>query len=77
MKGYLGRGVRFGYGADGRGICRGVMGKIREAGLGKAWGAKMAAVEPAPEAKACEVDRIMDYIYAEVIISSWGVRWRA
>ena len=59
-KGYIGRGVRYGYGASGRGIHRGVMGKIREAGLGKAWGAKMAAVEPAPEAKACEVDRIVD-----------------
>ena len=52
--------MRYGYGASGRGIHRGVMGKIREAGLGKAWGAKMAAVEPAPEAKACEVDRIVD-----------------
>ena len=59
-KGYIGSGVRYGYGASGRGIHRGVMGKIREAGLGKAWGAKMAAVEPAPEAKACEVDRIVD-----------------
>ena len=34
--------------------------EIMEAGQGKAWGVKMAAVEPAPEAKACEVDRIMD-----------------
>ena len=59
-KGYIGSGVRYGYGASGRGVHRGVMGKIREAGLGKAWGAKMAAVEPAPEAKACEVDRIVD-----------------
>ena len=59
-KGYIGSGVRYGYGASGRGIHRGVMGEIREAGQGKAWDAKMAAVEPAPEAKACEVDRIMD-----------------
>ena len=59
-KGYIGSGVRYGYGASGRGVHRGVMGKVREAGLGKAWGAKMAAVEPAPEAKACEVDRIVD-----------------
>ena len=42
--------------------------EIMEAGQGKAWGLKMAAVEPAPEAKACEVDRIMDYICVEVII---------
>ena len=34
--------------------------EIMEAGQGKAWGVKMAAVEPAPEAKACELDRIMD-----------------
>ena len=33
---------------------------MREGGQGKAWDAKMAAVGPAPEAKACEVDRIMD-----------------
>ena len=59
-KGNIGSGVRYGCGASGRGIHRGVMGKIREAGLGKAWGAKMAAVEPAPEAKACEVGRIVD-----------------
>ena len=60
VKGYIGRGVRYGYGASGRGIHGGVMGEIREAGQGKAWDAKMAAVEPAPEVKACEVDRIMD-----------------
>ena len=59
-KGYIGRGVRYGYGASGRGIRRRVMGEIREAGQGKAWDVKMAAVEPAPEAKACEVDRIVD-----------------
>ena len=34
--------------------------EIMEAGQGKAWDAKMVVVEPAPEAKACEVDRIMD-----------------
>ena len=60
VKGYIGRGVRYGYGASGRGIHRGVMREIREAGQGKAWDVKMAAVEPAPEAKACEGDRIMD-----------------
>ena len=27
---------------------------------GQAWGVKMAAVEPAPEAKACEVGRKVD-----------------
>ena len=59
-KGYIGSGVRYGYGASGRGIHRGVMGEIREAGQGKAWDVGMAAAEPAPEAKACEVDRIMD-----------------
>ena len=59
-KGYIGRGVRYGYGASGRGIRRGVMGEIREAGQGKAWDGKTVVVEPAPEAKACEVDRIMD-----------------
>ena len=59
-KGYIGSGVRYGYGASGRGIHRGVMGEIREAGQGGACDVKMAAVEPAPEAKACEVDRIMD-----------------
>ena len=57
-KGYIGSGVRYGYGASGRGIHRGVMWKSwRQV---KAWGVKMAAVEPAPEAQACEVDRIMD-----------------
>ena len=60
VKGYIGRGVSYGYGANGRGIRREVMGEIREAGQGKAWDVKMAAVEPAPEAKACEVDRIVD-----------------
>ena len=59
-KGYIGSGVRYGCGASGRGIHRGVMGEIREAGQGEAWDVRMAAAEPAPEAKACEVDRIMD-----------------
>ena len=52
--------MRYGCGASGRGIRRGVMGEIREAGQGKAWDGKMVVVELAPVAKACEVDRIMD-----------------
>jgi len=59
-KGYIGRGVSYGYGASGRGIRKGVMEEIREAGQGKAWDGKMVVVELAPVAKACEVDRIMD-----------------
>ena len=60
VKGYLGRGVRIGYGADGRGIWRGVVGKIREAGQGEARDGEMVVVELAPVAKACEVDRKMN-----------------
>ena len=44
-KGYIGSGVRYGYGASGRGIHRGVMGEIREAGQGEALDAKMVVVE--------------------------------
>ena len=60
VKGYIGRGVRYGYGASGRGIHRRVMGEIREAGQGEAWDGKVVVVELAPVAKACEVGRIMD-----------------
>ena len=60
VKGYIGRGVRYGYGASVRGMCRGVVGKIREAGQGDSRDGKMVVVELAPVAKACEVDRIMD-----------------
>ena len=60
VKGYIGRGVRYGYGASVRGMCRGVVGKIREAGQGEARDGKMVVVELAPVAKACEVDREMD-----------------
>ena len=60
VKGYLGRGVRIGYGADRRGICRGVVGKIREAGQGEARDGEMVVVELAPVAKACKVDKRMD-----------------
>ena len=60
VKGYIGRGVRYGYGANVRGMCRGVVGKIREAGQGDSRDGKMVVVELAPVAKACEVDREMD-----------------
>ena len=60
VKGYIGRGVRYGDGASGRGMCRGVVGKIREAGQGDSRDGKMVVVELAPVAKACEVDREMD-----------------
>ena len=60
VKGYIGRGVRYGYGASVRGMCRGVVGKIREAGQGDSRDGKMVVVELAPVAKACEVDREMD-----------------
>ena len=60
MKGYFRRRVEFGYGASGRGIHRRVVWESWRQVRGKAWGVRMAAVEPAPEAKACEVDRIMD-----------------
>ena len=52
-KGYIGSGVRYGYGASGRGMYRGVVGKISEAGQGEARDGKMAVVELAPVAKAC------------------------
>ena len=60
VKGCLGRGVRYGYGASVRGMCRGVVGKIRQAGQGDSRDGKMVVVELAPVAKACEVDREMD-----------------
>ena len=60
VKGYIGRGVRYGDGASGRGVCRGVVGKIREAGQGDSRDGKMVVVELAPVAKACEVEREMD-----------------
>ena len=41
-------------------MCRGAVGKIREAGQGDARDGKMVVVELAPVAKACEVDREMD-----------------
>ena len=59
-KGYIGRGVRYGYGASGRGMCRGVVGKIREASQGEARDGKMVMVELAPVARSCEVDRRLD-----------------
>ena len=59
-KGNIGSGVRYGCGASGRGMCRGVVGKIREAGQGDSREGKMVVVELAPVAKACEVDREMD-----------------
>ena len=43
-----------------RGMCRGVVGKIREAGQGDSRGGKMVVVELAPVAKACEVGRETD-----------------
>ena len=60
VKGYIGMGVRYGYGASGRRMCRGVEGEIREASQGDAKDGKMVVVEPAPEAKTCEVGREMD-----------------
>ena len=59
-KEYIGSGVRYGYGASGRGMCRGVVGKIRETGQGDARDGRVVVVELAPAAKACEVDREMD-----------------
>ena len=58
VKGYIGRGVRYDYGASG--MCRGVVGKISETGHGDARDGRMVVVELAPVAKACEVDREMD-----------------
>ena len=52
--------MRYGYGASGRGMCRGVVGKIREAGQGDSRGSEMVVIELAPVVKACEVDREMD-----------------
>ena len=60
VQGYIGRGVRYGDGASGRGMCRGVERKIREARQGDARDGKMVVVELAPVAKACEVGRKMD-----------------
>ena len=60
VKWYIGMRVRYGYGASGRRMCRGVEGEIREASQGDAKDGKMVVVEPAPEAKTCEVGREMD-----------------
>ena len=54
----------------GEGCVEGLWGKLGRQNQGEVRDGKMVVVELAPVAKACEVDREMDSIYVEVIISS-------
>ena len=60
VKWYIGSMVRFGYGASGRMIRRGVVEKLGEAAQGVSKEGEMVLVGRAPVVRACEVGRKVD-----------------